>query len=417
MRSKRRGLLIINLLREVKGTSTRFLSIAAISLLGVAFFCGLRATGPDMIQTGDAYFDKQKLTDIQVMTSVGLTPDQIRDLQTIPGVETVIPGISADALMLCENADDSGAEMNIHFLSLPFKPTQKHPANPFSLPSYDIDPNPQVSANLIEVKAGRLPLDNTEVALDYHLLKKTQFSLGDEMVFKANGAEVRLRVVGLVESARYISSVERGNSTVGRGASDGFAYASGTAIAKLGLRLPLLATLTARYSYADIVVSGARELNCFSNEYENLVSDVSQRIERYGDTQDGTWYVRNRSANPSYDDYKQNTERIEAIGRVFPLIFYIVAALVTLTTMTRMVEEERIQIGTFKALGYSNAAVAGGYFFYALLATLLGGIIGSIIGFRLFPTIISNAYESFYRMPDFASPYRWISPSTRCCLS
>jgi len=402
---KKRGLLTINLLREIKGTSTRFLSIAAISMLGVAFFCGLRATGPDMILTGDTYFDKQKLTDIEVMTSVGLTPDDIRALRDIPGVEAVVPGLSADALMQRENTGDT--EMNIHLLSLPLKPVEQHPANPFKLPDYGIDPDPKAAVNLIEVTAGRLPLDDTEVALDDHLLQKTEISLGDEVVFQSNGGSVRLRVVGLIESPKYISSVERGNSAVGRGTSDGFAYASGTAISRLGTRLPLMASLTTRYSYADIVVRGAREESCFSDGYAKRVSDVSARIERYGDTKDATWYVGNRSANPSYEDYRQNTERIAAIGGVFPLIFYIVAALVTLTTMTRMVEEERVQIGTFKALGYSGRAIAGGYFLYALLATVFGSVIGSIVGFRLFPAAIANAYTAFYRMPDFTTPYRW----------
>ncbi len=402
---KKRGLLVKNLLQEIRFTSARFFSIAAISLLGVAAFTGLRATGPDMMLTGDTYLDRLALSDIQVMSSAGLTAEDIRALSEIPGVEAVAPGLQVDALMRAESGGDM--ELNIRLLSMPFAQEDEHPSGLFRLPEYAIDPKPEHDVNLVQLTEGRMPLDDHEVALDAQVAKHMAVHIGDWMQFQSTGGSVMMRVVGFIESPKYMSSAERGKSTVGRGVSDGFAYASGNALTKLGTRLPAMALLAARYTHADIVVEGVKALNCFSEEYREAVSAVMDRLEQYGEETGDTWYVQGRDSNPGYEDYRQNTERISAIGQTFPLMFYVVAALVSLTTMTRMVEDGRVQIGTLKALGYSGAAIAGGYFSYAALATLLGGILGSIGGFRLFPTVISNAYGVFYRLPNFQTPYHW----------
>lgn len=108
------------------------------------------------------------------------------------------------------------------------------------------------------------------------------------------------------------------------------------------------------------------------------------------------WYILDRNSIESYRGYGQDADRIGAIGTVFPMIFFLVAALVSLTTMTRMVEEERTQIGTLKALGYGRFAIASKYIVYALLATLGGSILGSAVGSKLLPYFIITAYQMMY---------------------
>ena len=108
-----------------------------------------------------------------------------------------------------------------------------------------------------------------------------------------------------------------------------------------------------------------------------------------------TWQVINRESLPGYTDYGSNAERMGAIGKVFPAIFFLVAALVTLTAITRMVEEQRTLIGTYKALGYSKAAIAKKYLHYALSATLGGSIVGVLIGEKLIPFIVIVSYRIF----------------------
>jgi len=111
------------------------------------------------------------------------------------------------------------------------------------------------------------------------------------------------------------------------------------------------------------------------------------------------WFVLTRDGNPGYSGYGDDAGRIGAVAKVFPLFFFLVAALVCLTTMTRMVEEERVQIGTLKALGYSTLTIASKYIVYALAASLTGAFIGLVIGFRLFPGVIMNAYGMMYELP------------------
>ena len=113
------------------------------------------------------------------------------------------------------------------------------------------------------------------------------------------------------------------------------------------------------------------------------------------------WYVLNRDAVESYMSYKNDTQSIGAIGTVFPIIFFLVAALVALTTMTRMVEEQRVQIGTLKALGYSKFTIIGKYILYAGLATVIGSVIGIFLGEFTIPYFIVSAYKtSYYNLGD-----------------
>lgn len=111
------------------------------------------------------------------------------------------------------------------------------------------------------------------------------------------------------------------------------------------------------------------------------------------------WYVLTRDQNVSFASFKSNIEKVEAIAKVFPLFFFLVAALVALTTMTRMVEEERLQIGTMKALGYSKGAIMAKYLVYAMTASVAGSAFGLAVGFNLFPTVIWNAYTMMYNLP------------------
>lgn len=230
--------------------------------------------------------------------------------------------------------------------------------------------------------------------------------LGDEITLTTSGGTVTLRVVGFIRSPMYISMFERGTSSIGNGTSDGFAYASGNAISSLGTKLPVMSLLNTYYTRADIVISGKEGLSAYSDEYEALVNEVTDRIEDYASTQSGTWYIQDRSGNPGYSDYSENTDRIAAVGDVFPLIFFIVAALVCLTTMTRMVEEQRIEMGTMKALGYGGWQIAMKYAVYAMSACISGGVVGAIIGFKLFPYVIMKGYSIMYYLGKLETPYR-----------
>ncbi len=396
------ALTLKNLLREIKRTFTKFLSIFAICALGVAFFAGIRATSPDMKEAGDRLYNTYNLSDISVISTSGLTADNIRDLESIEGIQAVRASLFVDAM-----ARGTGEkEKNLRLYSMPIKLKSEYAPLIDLIPDYGIDTSPEYEMNGVEIVSGRMPLNDTETALDYTLEGSLVKQLGDEITLTTSGGTVTLRVVGFIRSPMYISMFERGTSSIGNGTSDGFAYASGNAISSLGTKLPVMSLLNTYYTRADIVISGKERLSAYSDEYEALVNEVTDRIEDYASTQSGTWYIQDRSGNPGYSDYSENTDRIAAVGDVFPLIFFIVAALVCLTTMTRMVEEQRIEMGTMKALGYGGWQIAMKYAVYAMSACISGGVVGAIIGFKLFPYVIMKGYSIMYYLGKLETPYR-----------
>lgn len=135
---------------------------------------------------------------------------------------------------------------------------------------------------------------------------------------------------------------------------------------------------------------------------------TKQSEEQLAQFQKPTWYVWDRNYNVGYLDFQDNSDRVGNIAKVFPVFFFLVALLVCLTTMTRMIEDERTQIGTLKVLGYSNGSIALKYLTYAITASLSGGIIGSLMGYAIFPPSILGAYSMLYFLPT-ASYHYWPS--------
>lgn len=157
------------------------------------------------------------------------------------------------------------------------------------------------------------------------------------------------------------------------------------------------------------LADGQREFAEKSQDAEKDIADGEQKLadarEALEDLEVPEWYVLDRNTLETYVEYGQNADRIGAIGKVFPVIFFLVAALVSLTTMTRMVEEQRTQIGTMKALGYERLDIAGKYVCYALSASVLGSVLGCVVGQKLLPAVIIQAYKIMYsNLPDVLTP-------------
>ncbi len=150
---------------------------------------------------------------------------------------------------------------------------------------------------------------------------------------------------------------------------------------------------------------GKRDAEKEIKDGEKKIADAKKDI---ADIKDPKWYVYDRNTLVEYSGFGENAERLGSIGRVFPVLFFLVAALISLTSMTRMVEEQRTSIGTMKALGYSKFQVAAKYLGYAFLATVGGSIIGVLLGEKILPYIIVYAYGILYRhLPEILVPYDW----------
>ena len=145
---------------------------------------------------------------------------------------------------------------------------------------------------------------------------------------------------------------------------------------------------------------GKKEYQDGKKEADDKIAEAQQKIEdaqkEVDDIETPEWIVTDRNDLPEYSDFGDNAERLKNIGKVFPMIFFLVAALISLTTMTRMVEEQRTQIGTMTALGYGKASIASKYLIYAFLATVGGSIAGVLFGEKVLPFIIIQAYGIMY---------------------
>lgn len=156
---------------------------------------------------------------------------------------------------------------------------------------------------------------------------------------------------------------------------------------------------------------GLAEYESERQDAEVQIADARQEIadaqEELADLEKPEWYLLDHDSFPGVGTISDDAEKVDAIAAVFPVFFVLVAALVCLTTMTRMVEEERTQIGTLKALGFSRSAVMFKFILYAVLASVIGSIVGCLLGLKLLPYVIISCYKAMYQVPYILMPIRW----------
>ncbi|ETT61914.1 hypothetical protein C173_26202 [Paenibacillus sp. FSL R7-277] len=392
--------------REIGRTKARFLSIFAIIMLGVSFFSGIKSAGPDMLDTAATYYKDLRLMDLRVQSTYGLSEQGIEQLRGIPGVQTVQPVYSSDVFL-----GDSGLIAKVY--------------------SY-ADNN---ELNGYKLTTGHLPAASGEIVLDEHLREQEKFKLGDSIIFGGEAGETpeqsfrtkTYTVVGFAQSPQYIETANRGTSRIGKGTADAFAvipeedftlpvyteaYLSFKDTAAERAYTPAYDTLVERHlteteqALKDYPAQRLEELKAeaaaklAAGQQAADASQQQQQTAAQSQPELPKVYVADRTMNPGYAEYKDNADRLSAIASAFPVFFFLIAALVSLTTMTRMVEEQRLQIGTLKALGYGAMDIMTKFLVYGTLASLAASIAGLVVGFTFFPDLIYNAYSSLYNLPD-----------------
>ncbi|GHU85387.1 ABC transporter permease [Spirochaetia bacterium] len=161
--------------------------------------------------------------------------------------------------------------------------------------------------------------------------------------------------------------------------------------------------------------SGQKTAEAELREGKQKIAEGRQKIDDI-EIKSPEWYVLDRNANMGYVDFMMNSEKIADIAKVFPVFFLLVAALVALTTMTRMVEEERIQIGVLKALGYRKRVIAAKYLIYCALTGVFGSAVGMVSGFQGLPVIIYRAFGTRYHLPPLVTEFNWPFGLIACAL-
>ena len=342
-------------------TSKRFISILVIVLLGVGFFAGIRAVAPDMKNTLDEYYKETNMYDIYITSNYGVSDAVIEKLEENYDIEA---GYNFDAI------------------------TTKEEDYATKIISYD----EEEKINVPKVIKGRMPENITEVVIDNDF--REEIKIGDEITVDSELINNKtVTVTGYVESSLYIST-ERDSTSLLSGTIDYYLYMPIENIIS-----PIKTT-----AYIKLDTKESR----FSNKYEDVVKEAKKEIRKdlkEEKLEGQTWYVLDINSNTGFYQYSQDTERIDNVAKVFPMVFFIVAVLICLTTMTRMVEEERSQIGTLKSLGYKDSAIMFKYILYASLATIIGSMIGVLIGYRLLPDLCFEMYKNMYRIGDIKLSY------------
>lgn len=346
---------------SIKKTFSRFLSLVIIVALGVAFYAGIRSTEPDMNYTADAMYDNTNFFDIRVLSANGMTEDDIDKLEKIDCIQDVEGIYYMDAF-----AAGKENRYTVRLNSLSDK------------------------VSTINLREGKMPQKENECLVDTQLFENNDLQIGDTIEIETGtqiGAKMYLtetsyEIVGSYTTPYYLQ-IDKGTTTLGSGKINGC-----IAICKDNFTQPV-------YTEIYATVDGAKELVAYTEEYTDKVDDAVLKVEKQFDKD--IYYVLDRTSVPSYVEFDMDAERIGKLGDVVPIIFFLVAALVSLNTMTRMVEEERTQIGTLKALGYGRASVSKKYIVYALLATIIGSVIGGIAGCQVIPRTIINAYMIMYQ--------------------
>lgn len=371
--------------RQLRHSLGRYLAILAIVALGVGFFTGIKAAQPAMLKTDDRYLRETAFFDFRLVSTLGMTEEDAAYFASLDGVATAEGANSVDLIV-----SDGRTERTLKAHSL------------------------SDTVNRPSLTEGRLPTAADECLGDSELFSAED--LGTVLTVAETAQDGLLTakeftLVGLCELPLYLG-VDRGTTTLGGGTLNGF------------LVVPPECFADGSYTELYLTVRGAEEM-LYSDAYDEAMEALRPTLEtalaeraqqRYEDLlsllSDYTalpdlalaapapeTYVLDRESNSGYVSFRNDTSIVEGIAKIFPLFFFAVAALVCMTTMTRMIDEQRTQIGTLKALGYSDGAIAWKYMSYSGSAALIGCLLGYALGTWLFPLVIWMGYSLLY---DFA---------------
>lgn len=406
-------MLLRSILRTIRSTLVRYLAILAIIALGVGFFVGLRVTEESMIKTADGYLSDLRLYDYRLVSTLGFTDDDVTAFSALAGIEGAFGFVSRDVLY--QKDDGTSDALHAHML---------------------LD-----GVNGLDLVAGRLPTAKDECVLDAKFAGAdkigTYLSLSDSNTdeTKAYFTETRYTVVGIANASAYIN-FERGGTSLSDGTVSGFVYLTPEGFQYDGIYTEIYLTLSARnaiYSdeesaaldavrdavetllseranarYDAIRADGERQIADGQAKLDALrplmteeqIADAEARLAAERAALDAlkapTVYALDRLSNVGFASLKNDTAIVSGVAKVFPFFFFLVAALVCITTMTRMVGEGRTQNGTLKALGYGNGAILSQYLIYAGSASLFGCVIGFLLGSRLLPLALWKVYGIMY---------------------
>lgn len=364
-------------LREIRASLGRYLAIFAIIALGVGFFSGLKVSREAFLDAGNSFIADNNMFDFRLVSTLGLTGDDLEEVRKLSGVEYAYGAYQADAIV-----KDGEKEFVVRF--------------------HSEDEN----VNKLSLTAGRLAEKPGEIVADARhynagdIGKHISISENNKQEISGRFKTKEYEIVGIAYSTLYLN-YERGTTSVGNGSISCFFFMTADNF-DLQVYTDIYVTMTDKYEiyldeYNDMISSGKDRFKTFLEEqsekrFKPLSIFPGQSIELLKPS----LFVLTRSENIGYVCFENDSSIVEGIAVVFPVFFFLVAALVCVTTMSRMIEEQRTQIGVLKALGYSDAVIMGKYMIYSGSAALIGCIGGFFLGCKVFPAIIWKVYGLMY---------------------
>ena len=285
--------LIKDTFREIKKTFGRFASIFGIALVGVAFLTGVKASSPYMKKSADAYFDRTDFMDMKILSPKGFSEEEVQKISKVEGINKVQGINSMEAIAEIESSEVV-----------------------FQIFSYDFS-NEENNINKVNLTEGRMPEKPGECVIRDYAIGSDPVEIGTEITLYSGTeidigymlSETTYTVVGKVSTPYYLS-YQYDSTSVGSGKIGQIMYVNPDSF------------LAPVYSAVYATVDGAQEENCYNDEYFEIVTPVKERIEEFG------YYALDRNSHFSYVDYGNCGDRMDAIAKVFPVFFYLVAALV-----------------------------------------------------------------------------------------
>lgn len=382
---RKRNIFIKDILLTISKSKGRFLSLVFLMALGAFALIGLKVTVPNMYQTAQRYFENYQTADLMVLATHGIDENDV----------AILSSISSKAAIEYGYLQDVGIKDTVSSMRL-FSKSE--------------------TISQYEVVEGRLPEQPNEIAIAS--AQKEKYKLSDVIEIEPNDmlTDQKFKIVGFVNSTELLSKIDLGQTNIKTGTLTMYGVIVPSAFKQQNIYS--LARIKFHQIALDYTKQYVDQIFSYKKEVENLLINQSQQrymtlVNQIGKEQVDRLYhmtlpkytvytKRDWPGSTGYKTYESNAQVIDSVGNTFPVVLYLVAALVTFTTMTRFVDEERMIIGTFKALGFSNVRIMMKFVVYGWLASTIGTTIGVISGHTILPMIINTTYASSVTFPNLS---------------
>ena len=452
-----------DIFRNISHSKKRFLAIALITLLGVMMFSGLQASCNDLEKSADAFFDSQKLHDIQIQSTLGLTDDDIsalledKDVADAAGIRSVsadiqdtgssaatvlsdavvttlnengidhpyllkgsLPSSSDEALLTEKTAKDSGLSVGDHFTASAVDDTDSSGSSPtLSVTSFTVcgivtDPtdmdNPfgQVSYRSSQSSSDKIFVEPE--AVDGSIYTSVVIRLKDAEGYNCYSDEytdyvneVQTRIEDKIRPSAEDRRTEEVRADAQKTLDDQI-KASEEELKKQTAEAEksLSAAGTQAIPQEQLQAQKAQLEQKLKAAQDKIDEEKAAQQKKIDKMEGASWYVMNRTALSGWSNIQSDADSIASIGVVFPVVFFAIAILISLTTVARMIDEDRGLLGTYKSLGFTNQEIQRKYLLYVGMAGLAGSIGGTILAFIAFPSFLFTVFRMMYLLPSYS---------------